>query len=300
PLNEVRWLSRHFAVNALIRNYDVLVDYCIMEVNENNYPVAKYCLKKLTDPQYRIALTVLDDIWGELSELCQTFQRSCLTIIEAYRYAKAKIAKFCSQYLVEKVHWSEKVKQQMASFDNTVNTRGVLHFVSELCEHLDCQFPENELQEWSAFILKHCFLYGTENVIKLVGKYQAVLNLPTDGSITERICKQYTDYKFIIVEKMKAGAIKTFADIVTYTLKEEQFTDLAQFVDICAMFQTSSAECECGFSLMNQIKNKSRNRLEVNHMDQLIRIKYYLAANGDVNLDKIYHHWTTDKYRREK
>uniref|UniRef100_H3A7I1 HAT C-terminal dimerisation domain-containing protein n=1 Tax=Latimeria chalumnae TaxID=7897 RepID=H3A7I1_LATCH len=281
PLNEVHWLSRHFV--------DVLVDYCIMEVNENNYPVAKNCLKKLTDPQYHIALTVLDDM---LSELCQTFQRSCLTTIEAYRYAKAKIAKFRSQYLREKVHWSEK----------TVDTRGVLHFfISELCEHLDCRFPENELQEWSAFNIEALFPvkfdygYDTENVIKLVGKYQAVLNLPTDGSISECICKQYTDYKFIIVEKMKAGAIKTFANMVTYTLKEEQFTDLAQFVDICATFQASSAECKHGFSLMNQIKTKSCNRLEVNHMDQLIKIRYYLIANGDVNLDKIYHHWTTEK-----
>uniref|UniRef100_H3A5X9 HAT C-terminal dimerisation domain-containing protein n=1 Tax=Latimeria chalumnae TaxID=7897 RepID=H3A5X9_LATCH len=285
PLNEVRWLSRHFTVNALIQNYDVLIDYCII---------------KLTDPHYRIALTVLDDILGELSELSQTFQRSCLTTIEAYCYAKAKIAKFCSQCLGEKVHWSEKVKQQMASFDNTVNTRGVLHFISELCKHLD-----DELQEWSAFDIEALFPakldygYGTENVIKLVGKYQAALNLPTDGSISEHICKQYTDYKFIIVEKMKAGAIKTFADMVTYTLKEEQFTDLAQFVDICVTFQASSAECERRFSLMNQIKTKSRNRLEVNHMDQLIRIKYYLAANGDVNLDKIRHHWTTEKYRRD-
>uniref|UniRef100_H3A4J4 Uncharacterized protein n=1 Tax=Latimeria chalumnae TaxID=7897 RepID=H3A4J4_LATCH len=295
PLTEVHWLSCHFAGNALLQK----LLHCA-EVNENNDPIAKYCLKKLTDPQYRIALTVLDDILGELSELCQTFQRSCLTTIEAYRYAKAKIAKFCSQCLGEKVHW----KQQMTSFANTVNTRVVLHSITELCEHLGCQFPENELQEWAAFdtetLFPAKFNYGTENVTKLVGKYQAVLNLPTDGSITECICKQYIDYKFIIVEKMKAGAIRTFANMVTYMLKEEQFTDLTQFVDICGTFQASSADCECGFRLMNQIKAKSRNRLGVNHMDQLIRIKYYLAANGDVNLDKIYHHWTIDKYRREK
>ena len=28
PLNEVRWLFRHFAVTALMRNYNVLIDYC--------------------------------------------------------------------------------------------------------------------------------------------------------------------------------------------------------------------------------------------------------------------------------
>jgi len=33
-------------------------------------------------------------------------------------------------------------------------------------------------------------------------------------------------------------------------------------VDICCTFQASSADCERGFSLMNNIKVKSRNRLE--------------------------------------
>lgn len=28
PLNEVRWLSRYFAVNAIMKNYSVLVKYC--------------------------------------------------------------------------------------------------------------------------------------------------------------------------------------------------------------------------------------------------------------------------------
>lgn len=132
-----------------------------------------------------------------------------------------------------------------------------------------------------------------------MGKYKADLNLPvqTDGSITECICKQYTQDKFIIVEKMKVDIIRTFADMVTYMLKENQLTGQVQFVDIHGTFQASNADCECGFSLMSPIKTKSCNRLEVNHMDQLVRIKYFLIANGDVNLDKIYHRWTTEKYR---
>ena len=42
PLNEVRWLSRHLAVSALMRNYDVLVQYCTDQVNETNDPVSNF------------------------------------------------------------------------------------------------------------------------------------------------------------------------------------------------------------------------------------------------------------------
>ena len=37
---------------------------------------------------------------------------------------------------------------------------------------------------------------------------------------------------------------------------------IIQLLDICATFLAWRADCECGFSLMNSIKVKSRNRLE--------------------------------------
>ncbi|XP_078530278.1 zinc finger protein 862-like [Lissotriton helveticus] len=53
PLNEVRWLSRHFAVGALIRNFEAVLKYFEHEKVEENDPVAKYCYKKLYDSNYR-------------------------------------------------------------------------------------------------------------------------------------------------------------------------------------------------------------------------------------------------------
>ena len=54
PLNEVRWLSRHFTLHAIIRNYNSLVDY--FEQDESNDPVSRYCHKHLTNPSYHVAL----------------------------------------------------------------------------------------------------------------------------------------------------------------------------------------------------------------------------------------------------
>ena len=66
PLNEVRWMSRHFAVKALMKNYSVLIDYFAKQVEEDNDPIAKYCLKELQNPQIHVALAVLNGVLAEL------------------------------------------------------------------------------------------------------------------------------------------------------------------------------------------------------------------------------------------
>lgn len=66
------------------------------------------------------------------------------------------------------------------------------------------------------------------------------------------------------------------------------------------MFDISSVECERGFSLMNLIKSKQRNRLGENHLDMIMRIKSYQLSGNVINMDKIYAYWKNGKDRREK
>ena len=75
PLNEVRWLSRHFAVIPFIRNYDVLIEYCRGEVENSNDPISKYCVKALTNSFNRLALTVLNDVLTALPKVSKFFQK---------------------------------------------------------------------------------------------------------------------------------------------------------------------------------------------------------------------------------
>lgn len=299
PLNEVRWLSRYQAVCALLRNYSVLTEYCTKHAV--NDPIAKYCLRKLTDSKYRIALTVLGDVLEELAQLCVSLQRSNLTVMDGHCLARARIQKLRSQYLGERVHWSRQVSELLES-EKTVNTVDIIMFVRKVCEHLDARFPENELREWAAFDLDTLdatsdFDHGVNDVIKLTEKFQALLGETED--VTTQICQQYNDFKFIIKEKRKTGALQTFAETAAWLMKSDGFPDLTHLIDICGTFQASSADCERGFSLMNRIKTKSRNRLEVNHLGQLMRIKSR-QAEGPINLNKVYNHWKLDKDRREK
>uniref|UniRef100_H3A376 HAT C-terminal dimerisation domain-containing protein n=1 Tax=Latimeria chalumnae TaxID=7897 RepID=H3A376_LATCH len=279
PLNEVRWLSKHFAISASMRNSELLVEYCIEQVNKSSDPIHKYCLKKLKHPQYHIALAILNDVLGELAELCKVFQRSSLTTTEAHQFAKPKISKLHAQYLSETVYWRVEVKALLAATE-TVDTTSIV------CIHLDSRFPEDELKEWAAFdqaALAHAdFDFGRESVARLVTKYAGVIEKPEINIHTE-ILKQYSDF----TERIKTEAVKSFADLVSFLLQEEHFSDLSKLLDVCVTFQACSADCECGFSMMNVIKTKSRNRLEVDHLDKLMRIKSYLTAGGEINLDTV-------------
>jgi len=90
-------LSRHFAIQALVKNYDVLLEYC-NEIRARD-PVAVFCTAKLESTQIKAALFVLNDILTKLADLSRTFQKSDITPMDAKTVAYSKIAKLQAQYL---------------------------------------------------------------------------------------------------------------------------------------------------------------------------------------------------------
>ena len=180
-----------------------------------------------------------------------------------------------------------------------VDTRSILAFIKILTDHLSRRFPDNEIQDWVALditALTNCnFNFGTEHVAKLATKYKDLI-----GEKSESIVAQYNDFKFIVCEKIKSKVITNFPTLVEFALAEEQFQNLAQLIDICGTFLTSSVDCEHGFSLMNSIKTKQRNRLEDVHLDMLMRIKSFINDGGQMDLNAIYSEWAGIEDRREK
>ena len=162
-------------------------------------------------------------------------------------------------------------------------------------DHLYARFPPDELKCWSAFdpiSLKNCTSdFGVTEVKELCMQYQNVINV-TNVSL---IIQQYNDFKFLMSEKLISGTISSLSQIADITINNEQFNLLSMLVDICCTFQVSSAECKRGFSLMNNIKVKSRKRLENTHLDHLMRIKLYLNVGSTVDLHKAYTMWQEQK-----
>ena len=299
PIQEVRWLSRHFAVSAFVRNIDALVLFCEEQINECSDPICTYVLRCIQDPQYLLGLYTLNDVLHELANLSKVLQRSALSPIEAHQLCVSKVRKLEAQYLGYNTFWNDKAKQILTENED-IDTRQITRFIRSVCDHLHARFPSDELECWSAFdptALKNCtFDFGVAEVKKLCMKYKDLINATNDNLIIQ----QYNDFKFLMSEKLISGTITSLPEIADITINDEQFNLLLMLVDICCTFQASSADCERGFSLMNNIKVRSRNRLSNTHLDHLMRIKSSSNAGRTVDLHKAYTMWKEQKVRREK
>ena len=98
---------------------------------------------------------------------------------------------------------------------------------------------------------------------------------------------------------MKTRFIQSFTDVISYALKNENMKKMSILLDICVTFQASSSDCKRGFGLMKSLETKSRNRLKVNHLHNLMGIKFNLLSRNTIDLDTVYNRWTTHKDRRE-
>lgn len=299
PLNEVRWLSRHFAVIPFIRNYDVLIEYCKGELENSNDPISKYCVKALTNSLNRLALTVLNDILTELAKMSKFFQKSVLSPMEAHQYVKSIIKKIRSQYLGETIFWSEEAMKLLNTSDNTAE---IIEFITKLCDHLDFRFPEEEMKDWAAFdhvgiANSNNFNFGNQNLLNLLNKYSKIIPCYSE-EVKRKILSQYSNFKFLYQTKFNSNVVSSFADMVDLANKEEEFQELSSLIDISATFQASSADCERGFSQMNAIKTKARNRLETFHLDHLMRIKLFLRRGNEIDVQKVFNFWKNNKDRR--
>ena len=214
PLNEVRWFSRHFALNAIVRNYDSLIQYFSEELQTSNDPIASYCHKKLSDPQIYITLEVVNDVSGELASLCKALQTSGLTPIDAVDMTHAKIQKIKCQYLGEVPNWSEKVKSMILEYAAkyiSIDSKPILTFIERMCCHLEDRFPENEIQDWMVFdvtkLKSDCdFEFGNEEISSLCKKYSVFLTAPEQA-----IREQYSNSKFLCSKKVKIKICEQFS-----------------------------------------------------------------------------------------
>lgn len=101
------------------------------------------------------------------------------------------------------------------------------------------RFPEGELKEWSAFNRETLdsktlgLEHGTDDVSRLTEKAQSILKQWEKTATEQRIGvryirQQYKDFRFTMKEK-QMGALWILAEMVTWTVKREEFTDMSLY-----------------------------------------------------------------------
>ena len=92
---------------SCITIYEGLISY--FEKDTSNDPVVDYCCNKLTNGTFKVALHVLADVLDEMASLCKILQKSNLTPLDSYNFARGKINKSRNQYLEGDACWSDRV-----------------------------------------------------------------------------------------------------------------------------------------------------------------------------------------------
>lgn len=140
--------------------------------------------------------------------------------------------------------FSSKIKIIIASIGTEINNVQFCRFVDRVCNNLGDQLPDSELKEGVSFEISALqkpqpdYVFGNEGIQNLVSNCVNILKLLPMSHIhylisadekdlseaaidimKKTMTTEYGGFKFVVLEKMKAGALKTLPDIVTYTAK---------------------------------------------------------------------------------
>ena len=134
-----------------------------------------------------------------------------MTHIVAQNFAQAKTNRIQQKYLGDPTFQGERVDNLLARISDeetaTFNTEGLLNFIRLLYDHMVERFPKDKVQDWVTFdcatLKSPSYAFGITQIDTLWSKYQSVL--PEHNVIIE----QYTDFKYAIEEKIKAGVVST-------------------------------------------------------------------------------------------
>jgi hypothetical protein len=124
---------------------------------------------------------------------------------------------------------------------------------------------ENKLEE-----------FGDNEMLELVGFYGRMRS----NRKGERFCQwtrsadtisEYKDFKYYVSNNFTGLAQESFVKLLMRDFSRI-FPNLINLMYILLTIPVSTVDCERGFSRMNLIKTKLRNRLRADHLDQLMRI----------------------------
>ncbi|XP_073210889.1 pancreatic lipase-related protein 3-like [Lepidochelys kempii] len=123
PRNEVSWLSRHFALRAIIRNYNPLLEY--FEQDKDTDPVSKYCHKKLNTMEYRITLEVMKDVLSELASLSTLLQNGALHLLKHFTLYEMIGIWIAAFYLLDPTAGEKVCYQRLGCFSDKPPWAGI-------------------------------------------------------------------------------------------------------------------------------------------------------------------------------
>lgn len=320
-LSSTRWLARFNAVNTIVEQWVELKTHFNMIQNIEKCYTARLLNEMLNDNDNILILTIIRPILFEVNKVNLTFQRNDVDIGVAYtdierliNFLGSKI--FKSQFVIMK-----NINVYIENLDNPlayIEPRNA-DFGIEYQRALN-SYPTTEIKK--KILESKCFAYIQKLLKELIKRLPEHLNLFTKiTKFSPNICLnqanrcKFSELPFLylipqnelfITENeynllITVNWVIVFGDdYVQNSLKfwpklyfyknaggEYPFRNISRFVLQILSLPSSNAVVERGFSVMNTVKTKIRNKLGTDLLNSILRIRLSLYSQKKccINLD---------------
>ena len=289
-LFEVRWLSFHNAVDAVLRSLTSLIVY-FEDAAEKGDPAAAGIYRAISTYPFLALTHLLGDVLSILTKLSETFQREQLDIsliqpkVTAALDALRSMKSHNGPHLDAFTKAYDKGKYALNNIRDSPTQRSSFEdakreFLSKLEQNLTDRFTDSVLLNAFKIINPKHFPssiakaanYGKEELSVIIQHFCQ----PTDSEcesplIGEELRSEFQIFCPFVIRNFLNTEFYKFA-VVFLRDFADMYPQLAQLVSIALVLPVSSVPCERGFSAANRIKTKLRNRLQVTSVDMLLRI----------------------------
>lgn len=279
---DVRWVSSSLrAVTVVWKMYEALCnhfDEASVDFSRDSRTRAKYggLKKKLASPEFLVDLALMCDCLHELSNLSQILQNRSLTLIEAHQSINRTIRVLASFKTIHGDYTTEAttaVKEMTFKNIKLIKNSKLINinqnqFITSLTNNLTQRLLENEKD---LTVLKDMLIMDTS-------KWPKEIDMRFGENEIKRLC-----LRFALNKDVAINGFRQLIDDRTISLDK----CMPEFTNCLKTFPCSTAECERGFSLMNNICTKLRASLTMKNIANLM----FININGPPIKD-----WKPEEY----
>nr|XP_042911100.1 E3 SUMO-protein ligase KIAA1586-like [Parasteatoda tepidariorum] len=287
---------------------------------EDKRPVAQGLLKNITTFLFLATTAIMNDIMFNINKLSLIFQKSNLN----FEYVQSSV-KACISSLEEikngtGTHYmsflddvpkkeSEKFEFQghiiLDGLKQRERFRNLMHnFLNCIIENITDRLGDlDKIEMFNIFIpsrmphsseeLQH---YGVKEIRCIFNLFSESPRKDFQFTETELLC-EWGLFKHILMQRCKNMSFNELLLFLYTNDVSEQYPLITSVIEYCATIPMHTVDCERGFSCLNLIKTNIRNRLLINHVNNLLMINIE-GPESAFNFQEAFVKWANMKERK--
>uniref|UniRef100_A0A4W3K064 Uncharacterized LOC103176722 n=1 Tax=Callorhinchus milii TaxID=7868 RepID=A0A4W3K064_CALMI len=315
----LKWINRGRAVQAICKSYQTLIIYFSDMSNVDHDITAESILLKLQQPRILLAIFFLRDLLHHLDNLSLFFHEKFVNPVRVPERVQATINLLECKYLGNNILWESSFLLGIQMLESGALSRPptsrkphgpILHktaakatdeiaapvkaLVRIIVDSLKERFPDNVIIR--AFRIldpdripsdpEKLAQYGNNEAAALQNHFSDLLSNNGKDLVAE-----WDQMKYLIATRKGESLDEVCIDLAHSDMWRKEYPNFSILSEVCVVMSASTIEPERGFSSVNLIKNKYRNRLTSDQLDQLLRLCLEKPEEAQDYLDAAYAAW---------